>query len=77
MKNLINALKQSVGLQNGKLLFGYEGMLFYKVKLLIIVLCCVISAVFVKINRMIFCTNQWFIIKIVRSSLISTHKIKY
>ncbi|XP_024160064.1 protein HIGH CHLOROPHYLL FLUORESCENCE PHENOTYPE 173, chloroplastic isoform X1 [Rosa chinensis] len=25
MKNLINALKQSVGLQNGKLLFGYEG----------------------------------------------------
>ncbi|XP_050368120.1 protein HIGH CHLOROPHYLL FLUORESCENCE PHENOTYPE 173, chloroplastic [Argentina anserina] len=25
MKNLINALKQSVGLQDGKLLFGYEG----------------------------------------------------
>ncbi|KAL6206738.1 hypothetical protein ACLB2K_023985 [Fragaria x ananassa] len=25
MKNLINALKRSVGLQNGKLLFGYEG----------------------------------------------------
>ncbi|KAL6197290.1 hypothetical protein ACLB2K_032899 [Fragaria x ananassa] len=25
MKNLINALKQSVGLQNGKLLFGYDG----------------------------------------------------
>lgn len=38
MKNLINAVKESVGLQNGKLLFGYEGTLFYMVKPLIFIL---------------------------------------
>ena len=27
MKNLINAVKESVGLQSGKLLFGFEGIL--------------------------------------------------
>lgn len=30
MKNLINAVKESVGLRNGKLVFGFEGILFYK-----------------------------------------------
>ena len=28
LKNLINAVKESVGLRNGKLLFGFEGTVF-------------------------------------------------
>lgn len=35
MKNLINAVKGSVGLRNGKLLFGFEGTLFSRWKLYI------------------------------------------
>lgn len=30
MKNLINSLKRSVGLRDGKLLFGFEGMIYYQ-----------------------------------------------
>ncbi len=36
MKNLINAVKGSVGLRNGKLLFGFEGTLFSRRKSLIL-----------------------------------------
>lgn len=35
MKNLINAVKGSVGLRNGKLLFGFEGTLFSRWKVYI------------------------------------------
>lgn len=29
MKNLINAVKEGVGLRNGKLIYGFEGILSY------------------------------------------------
>lgn len=29
MRNLLNAVKRSVGLRDGKLLFGFEGMMFF------------------------------------------------
>jgi hypothetical protein len=35
MKNLINAVKGSVGLRKGKILFGFEGTLFSRRKSLI------------------------------------------
>lgn len=58
MKNLINAVKESVGLRNGKLIFGYEGTLFYMVKPLIFILYAVISSRFFinnwEINRILF-----------------------
>lgn len=32
MKNLLNAVKKSVGLRNGTLIFGFEGTVFYSRK---------------------------------------------
>lgn len=45
IRNLINAVKGSVGLQDGKLLFGFEGTLFCMLKPLISILSAVLYLV--------------------------------
>lgn len=36
MKNLINAVKEGVGLRTGKLIYGFEGILFHRKTLIIL-----------------------------------------